>query len=100
MKTTIALFIALASAASPLAAQDVVKFKDPKKNPSLEGEVVDLSFKAVQLKIRGVEQKIEASLIADLIPSNDRKGPDFTRGEEAMANGDFATAIQRFERVV
>jgi len=99
MKTSIAVLIALAAAATPLAAQDTLRFKDPKKSPDLQGEVVALSFRVVEIDIRGVKQQIDARLVAELIPSNDHKNVDFSRGEEALANGEVAAAIARFERV-
>src|SRR5690349_21302806 len=100
MKTMIALLLGLA-AASPLAAQDTIKFKDPKKNPDLVGDIVTLAFDLVEIEVPAgtgkVKQAVDPRLIQELIP---KKSFDFTQGEEAMSNGDVATAIGRFERVV
>jgi outer membrane protein assembly factor BamD (BamD/ComL family) len=101
MKTMIALLVGLA-AASPLAAQDTIKFKDPKRNPDLEGDIVTLDFDLVEIELPAgngvkVKQAVDPRLIQELIP---KKSFDFTRGEEAMSNGAVATAIGRFERVV
>jgi hypothetical protein len=88
----------LAATASPLLAQDLIKFKDPKKDPDLEGEIVSLSFKRIEIQALGVKQVVDARLVAEIITT--RKTFDFVKGEEAMANGDTASALQRFERVV
>jgi hypothetical protein len=99
MKTMTALLLGLA-AASPLTAQDTIKFKNPKKSPDLEGEIVTLTFDLVEIEVRAgnnnVKQSIDARSIQELIP---RKSLDFARGEEALASEDFGSAIGRFERV-
>jgi hypothetical protein len=97
MKSLIAIPLLLAAAAAPLRAQDVIKFKDPKKNPDVEGEIASLSFKTVEIDVLGVRQQIPARSIADLVPL--RKSPEYKRVEEALSDGDAALATARFERV-
>jgi hypothetical protein len=100
MKTMIALLLGLA-AASPLAAQDTIQFKDPKKNPDLEGDIVTLSFDLVEIEVPAgngtVKQSIDARLVRELIP---KKSKDFAQGEEALTNEDFPSAVGRFERTL
>jgi len=98
MKHLPALLLTLATA-SALQAQETLKFKDPSKNPDLEGEIVTLSFKTIEIVAGGVKQPIEARRVVDIVPSASRKTPDYLKGEEAMANGNFAAAAERFERV-
>jgi hypothetical protein len=90
--------------ASPLWAQDIIKFKDPAKNADLEGSIVSMSFKVVEIEILVgpvlTKRPAEASQIVEIIAGNSMKTFDFSRGEEAMTNADFASAIQRFERVI
>jgi outer membrane protein assembly factor BamD (BamD/ComL family) len=101
MKTMIALLLGLA-AATPLAAQDTIKFKDPKKNPDLEGEIATLTFDLVEIEVRAgngtVKERVDPRLIREFIPT--QKSVDFARAEEALANGDVAAAVERFNRVV
>src|SRR5215831_10316671 len=103
MKKLLAIAVALAATASPLLAQDTIRFKDPVKNPDLEGDVVGLTYKQIDLEINVggtlAKQPQDARLVAEIIPSNSKKNFDFAKGEEAMANNDFPTAIQRFDRV-
>jgi len=100
MKTMIALLLGLA-AASPLAAQDTIKFKDPKKNADIEGEIVTLTFDLVEIEVPAgndkVKQAVNPRKIAELIPRNNF---DFLKGQAALANEDYAAAIGRFERVL
>src|SRR5262249_33498869 len=100
MKTMIALLLGLAAGA-PLAAQDTIKFKDPKKNPDLEGDIVSLAFDLVEIEVPAgnvkVKQAVDPRLIKELLPRNNF---DFLKGEAALAAGDPATAILRFDRVV
>ncbi|HLY09518.1 MAG TPA: hypothetical protein VKW04_09470 [Planctomycetota bacterium] len=102
MKTLLTTAILLAAAAAPLAAQDIIKFKDPSKNPDMEGEIATMSYKLVEIDINVggslARQPADARLVADLIPSNSKKSFDFAKGEESMANNDFDSAIERFER--
>jgi hypothetical protein len=92
--------IALLLASLPLAAQDTLRFKDPAKNPELEGDVVAMTYKTVEVEVLvdgvRIKRTVDARDVAELIP---RRSIDFTKAEEAAANGDFATAVQRFERV-
>src|SRR5438105_1979297 len=101
MKTSIALFLALASAATPLAAQDTIKFKDPKKNPDLQGEIVNLAFDLVEIEVftgnGAVKQAVDPRLIAEFVPG--RRSLDFLKGEETLAAGDAVSAAARFDRV-
>jgi hypothetical protein len=100
MKTMIALLLGLA-AASPLAAQDTIKFKDPKKNPDLEGDIVRLASDLVEIEVPAgngkVKQPVDPRLVKEIIP---RKSFELSKAEEALGNGDTSTAISRFERVI
>lgn len=104
MKNLLAILVSLAAMAAPLAAQDIIKFKDPNKNPDMEGDIVTLSYKLIEIEINVggtlAKQPADARLVAEIIPSNSKKNFDFAKGEESMANNDFVSAIQRFERVV
>jgi outer membrane protein assembly factor BamD (BamD/ComL family) len=103
MRNLLALAFALA-AVSPLSAQDLIKFKDPAKNPDLEGDITSMSYKVVEIEVTVAGARIKRSAdpreIAEIVPSNAKKTLDFVRGEAALVNGDFPTAILRFERVV
>jgi hypothetical protein len=96
MKTMIALLLL----AAPLAAQDVVRFRDPAKNPDLEGDIVTLTCKTVEVEVLvdgvRIKRTVDPRDIVELVP---RKSIDFAKAEEALANGDVAAAVQRFERV-
>ena len=102
MRKLLTTAIILAAAAAPLAAQDIIKFKDPTKNPDMEGEIATMSYKLVEIDINVggslARQPADARLIADLIPSNSKKSFDFAKGEESMANNDFDSAMERFAR--
>jgi outer membrane protein assembly factor BamD (BamD/ComL family) len=65
----------------------------------VEGEIVSLSYKTVEIVSGGVKQPIDARRVAEILPSASRKTPDYAKGEEALANGSFAAATERFERV-
>src|SRR5688572_10259300 len=97
MRHLLALPLVFAAAAS-LVAQETLKFKDPGKNPDLDGEIVSLSYKTIEIVAGGVKQPIEARRVVDIVPAASRKTPDYAKGEEAMANGNFAVAVERFER--
>lgn len=92
MNAMIALLLALST-------QDAIRFKDPARNPDLEGDVVSMTSKSVELEVvvDGVRIKrtVDARDVAEILP---RKSLDFTMAEEALANGDLAAAVQRFER--
>jgi len=102
MRNLLAITFVLAAASSPLFAQDIIRFKDP-KSPDMEGDIATMSFKVVEIEINVggtlAKQPADARTIAEIIPSNSKKSFDFAQGEAAMANNDFASAIQRFERV-
>jgi hypothetical protein len=93
----------LLSAAAELSAQDIIKFKDASKNNDMEGSIASMSYKLVEIEINIggtlTKQPADARQVADLIPSNSNKTFDFAQGEVAMANGDFDSAVERFERV-
>jgi hypothetical protein len=101
MRNLLALSFAFAASAADLAAQDVIKFKDP-KSPDMEGDIISMTYKLVEIEIpvggTMAKQPADARQIADIAPSNSKKSFDFAQGETAMANGDFPSAIQRFER--
>lgn len=103
MKKLFAILIASALTAPQLWAQDQIKFKDPSRNPDMEGDIVTLSYKQIEIEINAggtlAKQPADARQVADIIPSNGKKTFDFSAGEQAMANNDFATAMSRFERV-
>ena len=102
MRKLLTTAILLAATAAPVWAQDIIKFKDPNKNPDMEGEIASMSYKLVEIDINVggtlARQPADARQILDLIPSNSKKSFDFAKGEESMANSDFDTAIERFER--
>ena len=102
MRTLLATLLTLAAAASELAAQDVIKFKDP-KNDDMDGTIATMSYKLVEIErnIGGTltKQPADARQIAELIPSNSTKTFDFAEGERLMANENYQVAIQRFDRV-
>src|SRR5687767_12792728 len=103
MKKLIAITFALAAAAGQLSAQDTIRFKDSAKQQDMEGDIVSMSYKLVEIEINVggtlAKQPADARQIVEIIPSNSKKSFDFAQGESAMANNDFASAIQRFERV-
>jgi hypothetical protein len=98
MTHALSLLFALATAAS-LQAQETLKFKDPARNPDLEGDIVGLTDKTVEIVTGGVKQTLDARRVVEIVPSAARKTPDYLKGEEAAANGSFAAAVERFERV-
>jgi len=102
MRKLLAITFALAAAASPVYAQDIIRFKDG-KTADMEGDIASMTFKLVEVEINVggtlAKQPADARNILEIIPSNSKKTFDFAQGEAAMANNDFASAIQRFERV-
>ena len=102
MRKLLAIATILASAAGPLWAQDIIKFKDPNKNPDMEGEIATMSYKLIEIDINVggslARQPADARQVADIIPSNSKKSFDFAKGEESMNNNDFDSAIERFAR--
>jgi outer membrane protein assembly factor BamD (BamD/ComL family) len=102
MRKLLAITFALAATATQLSAQDTIRFKDG-KTADMEGDIVTLSFKMIEVEINVggtlAKQPADARNVAEIIPSNSKKTFDFAQGEAAMANNDFASAIQRFERV-
>src|SRR5262245_4991970 len=102
MRKLLAITFALAAAASPVYAQDIIRFKDG-KTADMEGDIANMTFKLVEIEINVggtlAKQPAEAKNVLEIIPSNSKKTFDFAQGEAAMANNDFASAIQRFERV-
>jgi outer membrane protein assembly factor BamD (BamD/ComL family) len=103
MRKLLAIATLLAAAAAPLSAQDIIRFKEGAKNQDMEGSIATMSYKLVEIEINIggtlAKQPADARQIADLIPSNSNKTFDFAQGESAMANNDFDSAIERFERV-
>lgn len=93
MNTMLSLLLAVAT------PQETLKFRESAKQPDVEGEVVALTLQSVEILSGGVKQTFDARLLADIVPSAARKTTDFAKGEEAIANNDFASAIPRFERV-
>src|SRR5436190_18470146 len=102
MRKLLAITFALAATATRLSAQDTIRFKDP-KTADMEGDIASMTYKLVEVEINVggtlAKQPADARQIAEIIPSNSKKSFDFAQGEAAMANNDFASAIQRFERV-
>src|SRR5579863_2305726 len=103
MKKLSAFCLALAAMSLPLWAQDQIHFKDPARNPDMEGDIVTLTYKQIEIEINVggtlAKQPADARQVADIVPSTGKKSFDFSAGEQAMANNDFATAVQRFDRV-
>src|SRR5258708_1796554 len=102
MRKFLTTALLLAVTAAPVWAQDIIKFKDPNKNPDMEGEIATMTYKLVEIDINVggtlARQPADARQVLDLVPSNSKKSFDFAKGEESMANNDFDTAIERFER--
>jgi hypothetical protein len=100
MKTMMALLLGLAAAGN-LAARDTLKFKDPKKNSDVEGDVIHLAYDLIEIEVlvggAKVKQSVDPRLVKEILP---RKNFDFLKGEQALENGDAPDAILRFERVV
>lgn len=92
------LLLALATA-SALHAQETVKFRGPGRTADVEGDIVSLSCKTVEIISGGVKQSIDARRVAEIVPAASRKTPDYAKGEEAMANAAYGTGTDRFERV-
>jgi outer membrane protein assembly factor BamD (BamD/ComL family) len=103
MRKYLAIAFVLAASATQLQAQDIIKFRDPNKNPDMEGDVVSMSYKLIEIEINVggtlAKQPADARLVVDVIPNGSKKDFDFAKGEESMANNDFQTAIARFEKV-
>jgi len=103
MRKLLTIATLLAAAAAPLSAQDVIRFKEGARNQDMEGSIATMSYKLVEIEINIggtlAKQPADARQIADLIPSNSNKTFDFAQGESAMANSDFDSAVERFERV-
>ena len=103
MRKLLAITFALMATATQLSAQDIIRFKESAKTADMEGDIASMSFKLVEIEINVggtlAKQPADARHIAEIIPSNSKKSFDFAQGEAAMANNDFASAIQRFERV-
>ncbi len=103
MRKLLAIAFVLAAAAR-VSAQDQIRFKESAKMADMEGNIVSMSCKLVEIEIligtNFNKQPVDAKQIADLTPSNKDKTFDFAQGENAMANNDFASASQRFQRVL
>lgn len=102
MRKLLAITFALAATATQLSAQDTIRFKDP-KTADMEGDIATMTYKLVEIEINVggtlAKQPADARQIAEIVPANSKKSFDFAQGEAALANNDFASAIQRFERV-
>jgi hypothetical protein len=93
-------FILLAGAL-PAAAQDVLKFRDP-KTPDMPCEIVSLTYKTVEFEpalAPGTRLKEDAKNILSITPDPNRKTFDFAHAEQAFNGGELEEAAQRFERV-
>lgn len=100
-RTVIAL-VTLLSAAAGLRAQDTIKFKDSKAL-DIQGIVGNLTYKTVEyeFEVGGTlaKQQVDAKLVAEIIPDQAKLTFDFGTALTAMQNGDFDSAIERFDRV-
>lgn len=99
----VALVLSLIVAAgSVAAAQDRLKFKDPKRT-SIPCEVLSLNFKTVVYEITAgesrVKQNTDAKEIQDIEIDRNKMTFDFAQAESAMNNGNFQGAAERFDRV-
>lgn len=98
MRSLPAAVFALLVLAATAAAQDTIKLKE---GADLQGEVQTLTHKQLHYELPaapGVKQPVEAKIVAEIIPDNNRKTFDFATGETALASGDLDQAIERFDR--
>lgn len=91
-----------APAAAELAAQDYIRFRNPKE-ADMECEVKSASSKTVEFDIftgdiRAAQTR-PARDIREIVLHANHKTYDFNAGESSMNNDDYAPAIERFERV-
>jgi tetratricopeptide (TPR) repeat protein len=101
MHRALAAVFALSAGALPAAAQDVLKFRDP-KTPDMPCEVFSLTYKTVEFEpaaAAGTRLKEDAKNILTIIPDPNRKTFDFAHAEQAFNGGELEEAAQRFERV-
>ncbi len=89
--------------ASPAAAQDVIRMSDANQSRK-RGEIISMNLKTVEIEIEieagglRVPQKVSARDIHSIEIDRLRRPFDFSSGEDAMAKGEYAQAVERFER--
>lgn len=96
------IYAGLFAAASPAVAQDVIRFWDPKMGEA-QGEVTKATYKIVEYdRFAGdtrAGQTAQARDIREIVIDANRKTFEFSGGEDALGKGDFALALERFEKV-
>ena len=98
-------FAAVVLTASAAAAQDTLRVRDPKdgKISEKQGEVVTLTHKLVEYEqdLGGTRAKLQedARNVVELIPDQNGRTFDYIQAEQALNNGDWDQAIDRFEKV-
>jgi len=100
MKNLIGILIVLAAAAAPAAAQDVIRYKDGTADQ--ECEVVTLNYRTVDYDIvlgNKVRQQADAKKVGEIGVDKNQSTFEFNQGQSAMEAGNFAEAIDKFERV-
>lgn len=104
MRQTLAMALVL-SAAAVASAQDTLRVRDPKdgKISEKQGEVVTLTHKLVEYEqdLGGTRAKLQedARTVVELVPDQNGRTFDYIQAEQAFNNGDYAEAIERFEKV-
>jgi hypothetical protein len=105
MPKPILVLAAVLGAASAAAAQDTLRVRDPKdgKISEKQGEVVTLTHKLVEIEqdLSGTRVKVQedARNVVELIPDQNGRTFDYIQAEQALNNGNWDEAIQRFEKV-
>jgi tetratricopeptide (TPR) repeat protein len=99
MKNPLALAVLLAPAlAVPAAAQDTIIKKDGSKMYAL---ITSINYKEVTYEdpqAPGIAQQMDASAVKDFQFDPSNKQGDYPSAENAMNRGDFAEAIEKFNR--
>jgi hypothetical protein len=95
---------ALLLAAGAAAAQDTLRIRDKEgKITEKQGEVVVLNHKTVEYEIdvggTRAKQPEDARLVVEIVPDQNGRTFDYIQAEQAFNNGEWAEAIERFERV-
>jgi hypothetical protein len=102
-RTVIAAAAVVLAAVAPAFAQDTLKFKDSQKTPDISCVIGNLNYKSVEFEIEVggtlAKQQADARLVAEIVLDANKTTFDFGAAQQAFQNGDFASAIERFERV-
>jgi len=91
----------IAVAAAEAAAQDTIRLVNPDAQ-KMQGEITSMNYRIVEIEIEvtglRVPQKVNARDIRAIEIDPIKRPFDFSSGEDAMNKGDFAVAVERFER--